>query len=282
MGFLSKIFGSKVKVPEFKEIDPDAEIQKAFDSIQEQLPEAQRITKDIGEADADTALAVLERIAPGTQQVIQQQVSNLQAGLRGELPADVRNLIIDRSAIQSQFGGYSGSQAAGYNQLRNLGLTSLDVIDRASNQAAQALQQYSSMVPRTSVSSMFMSPSDRIAFAQGERNQQFQRDMAAAQERAKADPVTKGMAQVAAKVAGSAIGAAVGGPAGAQMGSQMGGSMFDGGGGGGGIPFRSGYTPYRSPYTLPDGYAGPQMQPSGQKPPGFWRKFLGNIGQSMG
>jgi hypothetical protein len=34
MGFLNKIFGDKVKVPKFKEIDPDAEIQKAFDSIQ--------------------------------------------------------------------------------------------------------------------------------------------------------------------------------------------------------------------------------------------------------
>ena len=110
MGFLNKIFGDKVKVPKFKEIDPDAEIQKAFDSIQEQLPEAQRITKDIAEADADTALAVLERIAPGTQQVIQQQVSNLQAGLRGELPADVQRAITDRAAARSVGGGFGGSQ----------------------------------------------------------------------------------------------------------------------------------------------------------------------------
>jgi hypothetical protein len=246
-----------------------------------QLPEAQRITKDIGEADADTALAVLERIAPGTQQVIQQQVSNLQAGLRGELPADVQRAITDRAAARSVGGGFGGSQFGRNLELRDLGLTSLQRIDTAMGQSAQALAQYSSMVPRTSVSSMFMSPSDRIAFAQGERNMQYQRDYAAAQERAKADPVTKGMAQVAAKVAGSAIGAAVGGPAGAQAGSEMGGSMFGGGGGGGGgIPFRSGYTPYRSPYTLPDGYAGPQMQPSGQ--PRFFKRFLGNIGQSMG
>ena len=213
MGLLDKIFGSKVKVPKFKEIDPDAEIQKAFDSIQEQLPEAQRITKDIGEADADTALAVLERIAPGTQQVIQQQVSNLQAGLRGELPEDVRNLIIDRSAIQSQFGGYSGSQAAKFGELRNLGLTSLQRIDTAMGQSAQALAQYSSMVPTTSVGSMFMSPSDRIALAQGERNQQFQRDMAAAQERAKANPIASGVFNAAVSIGGAALGGFMGGKA---------------------------------------------------------------------
>jgi hypothetical protein len=202
MGFLNKIFGDKVKVPKFKEIDPDAEIQKAFDSIQEQLPEAQRITKDIGEADADTAMAVLEKIAPGTQQVIQQQVANLQAGLRGELPEDVRNLRIDRAAAKSQFGGFGGSQFGRNLELRDLGLTSLQRIDTAMGQSAQALQQYSSMVPRMSVSSMFMMPSQRIAFAQGERNQQYQRDLAAAQVAAQPDPVTKAMAGTVAKAAG--------------------------------------------------------------------------------
>lgn len=275
MGFLNKIFGDKVKVPKFKEIDPDAEIQKAFDSIQEQLPEAQRITKDIGEADADTAMAVLEKIAPGTAENIRLQTKNIQAGLRGELPEDVRNLITDRSASRAQFGGFGGSQFGRYRELRDLGLTSLDVIDRASNQASQALAQYSSMVPRTSVSSMFISPQQRYNIAVSERDKRYARDMTAAEVAAQADPVTKGMAQVAAKVAGSAIGAAVGGPAGAQMGSQMGGSMFGGGGGGGGIP-------YRPSYTLPYNYDGPRTGGSGQKPPGFWRSFLGNIGQSMG
>ncbi len=202
MGFLNKIFGDKVKVPKFKEIDPDAEIQKAFDSIQEQLPEAQRITRNISEADADTALAVLEKIAPGTAENIRLQTRNIQAGLRGELPEDVRNLIIDRSAVQSQFGGYSGSQAAGYNELRNLGLTSLQRMDTAMNQGAQALAQYSSMAPTTSVGSMFMMPNQRIALAQGERNQQFQRDYAAAQVAAQPDPVMSGMAGTVAKAAG--------------------------------------------------------------------------------
>ena len=173
MGFLNKIFGDKVKVPKFKEIDPDAEIQKAFDSIKEQLPEAQQLTRNISEADADTQMAVLEKIAPGTAENIRLQTKNIQAGLRGELPEDVRNLITDRSAIQSQFGGYSGSQAAGYNELRNLGLTSLQVIDNASNQASQALAQYSSMVSPTSVNNMFISPQQRYNIAVSERDKRY-------------------------------------------------------------------------------------------------------------
>jgi len=202
MGLLDKIFGSKVKVPKFKEIDPDAEIQKAFDSIQEQLPEAQRITKNIGEADADTAMAVLEKIAPGTAENIRLQTRNIQAGLRGELPEDVRNLITDRSASRAQFGGFGGSQFGRNQELRDLGLTSMQRIDTAMGQSAQALQQFSSMVPRMSVSSMFLMPDQKIALAQGERNQQYQRNLAAAQVAAQPDPLIAGIAPTVGKVAG--------------------------------------------------------------------------------
>ena len=46
---------------------------------------------------------------------------------------------------------------------------------------------------------------------------QYQRDYAAAQERAKADPVTGGLVKAGATL----IGGAIGGPMGASMGSQM-------------------------------------------------------------
>lgn len=220
MSFLKSIFGSKVKVPKLKEIDPDVEIQKAFDSMQEQLPQAQRISKSFAEADADTTLAVLEKIAPGTRQLMQQQMANLQAGMRGELPPDVQRAITDRAASRAVSGGFGGSQFGRNLELRDLGLTSLQRIDTAMGQSAQALAQYSSMTPRSNVGSMFMSPQQRVNFALGERNAQFQRDMAAAQVAAQADPLVKGIAGTVAKIGGAALG----GPAGAALGSQLGGS----------------------------------------------------------
>ena len=267
MGFLSKIFGSKVKVPEFKEIDPDVEVQKAFDSIQEQLPQAQRISRNIAEADTDTTLAVLEKIAPGTRDIIQQQVANLQSGLRGELPADVQRAITDRAAARSVQGGFGGSQFARNLELRDLGLTSLQRIDTAMGQSAQALSQYASMTPRSSVGSMFLSPQDRLTFAQGERNQQFQRDMAAAQERAKANPVARGLFDVGVAIAGSALGASVGGFGGSQMGGSAG-SV-----GAGPQPFST--SDFR---VTPDSY---QYPGSSQSQPGYGRRFLANLGQSL-
>jgi hypothetical protein len=218
MGFLNKIFGSKVKVPKFTEIDPDKEIDEAFKSIQQRLPEGQRVARSIAEADTETALAVLEQFAPGSRAAMQQQMQNIQAGLRGELPEDVQRLITDRAAAQSFAGGFGGSGAARALELRDLGLTSLQRIDTAMNQSAQAFQTFRSMMPqRQSVGSMFLSPQDRINLAQSERNLRYQRDLEAAQERAKADPVTSGLVKAGATL----IGGAIGGPMGASMGSQM-------------------------------------------------------------
>jgi len=274
MGFLSKIFGSKVKVPEFKEIDPDVEVQKAFDSIQEQLPQAQRISRNIAEADTDTTLAVLEKIAPGTRDIIQQQVANLQAGLRGELPADVQRAITDRAAARSVQGGFGGSQFARNLELRDLGLTSLQRIDTAMGQSAQALSQYASMTPRSSVGSMFLTPTQRVNLAIGERNAEYARDLAAAEEAARKDPVISGVVQGAAKVAGSAIGAFFGGPQGAQAGQAAGGELFNGGEYG---PRRYAPSSYRvdsSSYQWPGSGGGG----GGGGFNSFMGRFMGNLG----
>ena len=193
MGFLNKIFGSKVKVPKFKEIDPDKEIDEAFRSIQQRMPEGKRVARSIAEADAETALAVLEQFAPGSQAAIQQQMQNIQAGLRGELPEDVQRLVTDRAAARAFAGGFGGSGAARALELRDLGLTSLQRIDTAMGQSAQAFATIRGLMPQQqSVSSMFLMPGQRIALAQSERNARLQRDMQAAQAKAAPDPVFKG------------------------------------------------------------------------------------------
>lgn len=212
MSFLKSLFGSKVKIPKLKEIDIDQELDKAFRSIQERLPEAQRITQSIGEADTDTALAVMERFAPGTREIINKQTQNIQEGLRGELPADVQRAITDRAASRSFAGGFGGSQAAGNLELRDFGLTSLNRIDNAMNQANQTLMNFRNLGARApSAGSMFLNPAQRIQFAQSERNAVFNRDMAAAKERAKASPVAKGMMDFASTIGGAALGVATGG-----------------------------------------------------------------------
>ena len=121
---------------------------------------------------------------------------------------------------QARQGGYGGSQAATFGELRNLGLTSLQRADVAMNQSAQMLASMRSLMPQQqSVANMFLTPGQRIDFVRSERDARFQRDMQAAQAKAQADPVFKGVFDMAKEGIVKA--------ASAGMGSFMG----DGGGG---------------------------------------------------
>lgn len=69
--------------------------------------------------------------------LLSQTAGNLSGALRGELPADVLNLLQQQAAEYGVGGGTSGSQFAGYAGLRNLGLTSLDRMKQAEELLAQ-------------------------------------------------------------------------------------------------------------------------------------------------
>lgn len=60
-----------------------------------------------------------------------QTQTSLDSSLRGELPQDVQNLIRQNAAQWGVATGMPGSQLAGYRGLRDLGLTSLNQINRA-------------------------------------------------------------------------------------------------------------------------------------------------------
>ena len=109
---------------------------------------------------------------------------------------------------------------------------------------------------------MFLSPQDRISLAQSERNAQFQRDMQAAQERAKASPVASGLFNTAVTLAGGALGGFMTGKGlGTALGASGAQAAAGAGAGGGfmGVPFLT-PTQGASAYTpLPYDMAGPRL-----------------------
>ena len=64
-------------------------------------------------------------------ELLGQTQTSLGASLSGKLPSDVQNLLRQQAAEYGVGTGMPGSQFAGYRGLRNLGLTSLDQINRA-------------------------------------------------------------------------------------------------------------------------------------------------------
>lgn len=75
----------------------------------------------------------------GTGNIWDQTTGSLSSALKGELPPDVVNMLQQQNAEHAVGGGISGSQAANYQGLRTLGLTSLDRINRAQELLAGGL-----------------------------------------------------------------------------------------------------------------------------------------------
>jgi hypothetical protein len=69
-------------------------------------------------------------------------VSNLNTALSGELPEDVVTQIRNRAAEFGVASGMPGSEFAGYQGLRNLGLTSLDRMQHAEDLLTPGYQQH--------------------------------------------------------------------------------------------------------------------------------------------
>jgi len=120
LGGAEGIFGRKPQVAEYSPTDLGAEAKKAAASNISNMPEIE---------------ALLNRILPGYTSQVAQGSKNTLSLLRGEIPQDVQDRIRRNSAFQSLSSGFGGSGMAKALTARDLGLTSLDLMDRGTNSA---------------------------------------------------------------------------------------------------------------------------------------------------
>lgn len=78
----------------------------------------------------------------GGPNLTNQLVGNLSGALKGELPADTKQLLEQKAAQDAVSSGTSGSQFANYQGLRTLGLTSLDRMQHAEDSLINPLLGY--------------------------------------------------------------------------------------------------------------------------------------------
>jgi hypothetical protein len=114
------VFGRKPEIAPYVSTDLGTEAKKAVAANTSNLPEIQ---------------ALLSKILPGYSEMVGQGSKNTLAMLRGEIPQDVQDQIRRTSAFRSLSGGFGGSGMAKSLTARDLGLTSLDLMDKGSNSA---------------------------------------------------------------------------------------------------------------------------------------------------
>jgi len=184
-GLLGGLFGAKkVKVPELKPIDFAGEQRQAIQQNIASLEPATELATKTTAAEQGVLEAQLRRAIPGYDQLIQQAGKNIGANLRGEVSQDVASQLQRSAAGRALGGGFGAGSGMGRAlSARDFGLTSMQIQNQGLNQAQNFIQQQRmfGMAQPFSVSSMFITPNQRIGFMQQQQQAQYARDMAAAQ-----------------------------------------------------------------------------------------------------
>lgn len=181
---LGGLFGpKKVKVPELKPIDFAGEQQKAIQQNIAALEPATKLAEKTTAAEQSLLESQLRRAIPGYDQLVQQASKNIGAALAGEISPEVSAQVQRSAAGRALMGGYAGTGAGRALTARDLGLTSMQLQNQGLAQAQNFIQQQRTfgMAQPFSVSSMFITPAQRIGFMQNQQQAQYARDMAAAQ-----------------------------------------------------------------------------------------------------
>lgn len=201
--------GKKPKVPELKPIDFAKEQQQAIQQNIASLEPATELARKTTAAEQSQLETQLRRAIPGYDQLVSQAGQNIAASLRGEISPEVSAQVQRSTAGRALSGGFGAGSGFGRAlTARDLGLTGMQIQNQGLAQAQNFIQQQRAfgMVQPFSVSSMFITPAQRIGAIQEQQARMYGRDLTAAQVAAAPSPM-----QQAAQTAFTNFGGIAGG-----------------------------------------------------------------------
>jgi hypothetical protein len=201
--------GKKPKVPELKPINFEQEQTNAIRQNIAALEPATKLAEKTTSAEQSLLETQLRRAIPGYDQLISQASSNIGSALRGELSPEATRNLQRFSAGQALTRGYGGGSGMGlFGAVQNYAKASEARQQLGLAQAQNFIQQQRTfgMAQPFSVSSMFITPSQRIGALQEQQSRMYGRDLTAAQVAAAPSPM-----QQAAQTAFTNFGGVAGG-----------------------------------------------------------------------
>jgi hypothetical protein len=202
--------GKKVKVPTFQRVNTEKEQEAAIKQNIASLQSGTELATKTTAAEQTLLEQQLRRSIPGYDQLISQASSNIGSALKGEISQDVQSQLQRSAAGRALGGGFGGGSGMGRAlSARDFGLTSMQIQNQGLAQAQSFIQQQRTvgMAQPFSVSSMFVTPNQRIGFLQQQQSAQYNRDMAAAGVAAQADPRMAAVGSALSSAGGFAGGA---------------------------------------------------------------------------
>lgn len=228
IGELTGAYGSKPKVPTYTPEDTTKGIGDTISGNLQNLSGAEKLAGGINQFNYDQLQKMLGQAIPGFGDIQKSISGNIASELKGEIPQDVQDQIMRSSAFKSLRGGYGGGGMSDALTARDLGLTSLNLTNQGLDSATKWLAaSRSATIPgQFDVSSMFLSPQQKIGIDIGEKQYGFQAQWLKNQIKAMPSPSSVALAGAASQdlgmfssLAGSAVGGAAGGGGGGGGGS---------------------------------------------------------------
>lgn len=160
------------------------------------LPGAEKLGSQINTYNQDQLTSLLAKSIPGYASIQDQIGKNLLAGTRGELAPGTVDWLKRITAEGAVASGTQGSQAANFSAAENIGKTA----EQIQSDATTSFERWSQVskanaVPQTfDLSSMFLSPSQRIGVEEQRSGLNFQASLRNAAIQAATDPFMKALA----------------------------------------------------------------------------------------
>lgn len=181
MGVFSLIGGliqKRPDVPEFQKVNAQGEQQKAIEGNIAAFDSASQLANKVNSLNQEQLMSQLRASTPRYDELMKRGSDIVAEFSAPGIPKDLQGLIQRKSAAKALSGGYAGSQAATNLELRDLGLTGLELAGKRMSAIESWLgfARQAATAPTMDVTSMFLSPQQQIGLAVSERDKQFNRD----------------------------------------------------------------------------------------------------------
>lgn len=177
---MSSLIAGKPNIPTFNAPTLGQSQTQAISQNTASLPALESLASGYNQFTTDEITKTLGQVIPGFANLTSNVSGKIDSYLKGEIPADVQSQIQENSAAAAETGGVSGSGFGGNITARDLGLTSLSLVDKGISSAQSWIGQMGQMFggKMFNLSSMFVTPQQQFEDTFQSNTAEFQNEYA--------------------------------------------------------------------------------------------------------
>lgn len=194
-GLGASLLKKGAKIPKYKKVDQDAEQKAAIAGNLASFDSAKELADRTTMADQERLESIISRTLPEYQNILRSAGGAISNMIAGNLPMADQGMTIRQAAERGGALGLGGSQAGRNLTARDLGISQVQMMNQglnAFNSFSSNLRQNYTVNPM-SQASMYMTPQQRVDFAQRDNQFAYKAAVGKAQSDAANNPMNRAL-----------------------------------------------------------------------------------------